>query len=60
MKLGVMEIDIQKPTLYGELVKNGILLVLSNVINDVKDGCFGAVFIVILKILGSFRRRNGA
>jgi hypothetical protein len=60
MKLSAIKIDIQKPTLYGELVKNGTLLILSNAINDVKDGYFEAIFIAILKALGSSKRRKGA
>jgi hypothetical protein len=40
-------------------VKNGTQLVLLNVINDVKDRCFRAVSTVILKVLGSFRRKSG-
>jgi hypothetical protein len=41
------------------LVKNGTLLVLLNAINAVKDGCFRAAFMEILKGLVSFRRKNG-
>jgi hypothetical protein len=40
-------------------VKNGTRLVLLNVINDVRDGCFRAVSTVISKVLGSFRRKSG-
>jgi transposase len=40
------------------LVKNGTLLVLLNAINAVKDGCFRAAFMEILKGLVSFGRKN--
>jgi hypothetical protein len=45
--------------LLNKLVKNGILLVLLRDFNIVKDECFKAFFIVILKGLVSFRRRTG-
>ncbi|KAF7507977.1 hypothetical protein GJ744_009874 [Endocarpon pusillum] len=58
-RLGVMEIDIQRPTLHGALAKNGILRVSLSVINDVKDGCFGAVFMATSKVLEYFGERVG-
>ena len=45
--------------LYGVLAKNGILYVSLNVINAVKDGCFGAVSITTSKDLMYFGRKNG-
>jgi len=45
--------------LLDELVKNRSLLVLLSAINAVKDGYFGAVFIIIQRILKCFGRRNG-
>lgn len=53
-KLGVTVIAMQKCILRSELAKNGILLVLLNAINDVKDGCFGAVFMVTQRALVFF------
>jgi hypothetical protein len=58
MRLGLMGIAIQRPTLLDKLAKNGILLVLLSDFNVIRDGCFRAVFIVILKDLVSFRRRT--
>ena len=58
MKLNVMKIDTQRPTLHDVLTKNGILLALLNAINIIKDGCFETVFMVTLRALGSFRRKN--
>ena len=58
-KLGVMEIDTQRPMLHGVLAKNGILHVSLNVINAVKDGCFGAVSMATSKGLVYFGRKNG-
>jgi hypothetical protein len=45
--------------LLDELAKNRILLILLRDCNVVRDGCFRAVSIVILKGLVSFRRRTG-
>jgi hypothetical protein len=43
---------------YDKLVKNGILLILLNDINDAKNGCFGVVFITTSKALVYFGRRS--
>ena len=55
-----MESVIQRLGLLVELVKNGILLALLSAFNDVKDGCFGAVFMVIQRGLACFGRKIGA
>jgi hypothetical protein len=47
MKSGLMETVIQRPTLHGVLIRNGTLLILLNVINTVRDGCFGTTFTII-------------
>jgi hypothetical protein len=59
MRLRSMGIGIQRRMLHVGLVKNGTLLALLNAINDVKDGCFGVVFMGILRGLVSFGRKNG-
>ncbi|KAF7501970.1 hypothetical protein GJ744_006029 [Endocarpon pusillum] len=59
MRLGLIEIDIQRPGLHGALAKNGILHASLSVINDVKDGCFGAVSMITLKVLEYFGRKSG-
>jgi hypothetical protein len=41
-------------------VKNRTPLALLSVFNDVKGGCFGAVFTVIQRALACFRRKIGA
>jgi hypothetical protein len=59
MRLRLIGIAIQRPTLLNKLVKNRILLILLSDFNVVRDGCFRAVSMVILKGLVSFRRRTG-
>jgi hypothetical protein len=44
--------------LFNKLVKNRILLILLRDFNIIRDGCFRAVSIVILKGLVSFKRRT--
>jgi hypothetical protein len=60
MRLGSIEIGIQRRTSHVVLIKNGTLLVLLSAFNDVKSGCFGAVSTVILRGLACFRRKIGA
>jgi hypothetical protein len=55
---GSMTINIQRRTLRVDLVNSGILRVSLNVFNDVKVGCFGAVFMMIRRALEYFRRKN--
>jgi hypothetical protein len=57
MRHRLMVIVIQRRGLLVELVKNGILLMLLNAINDVKDGCFRAVFMAIQRALACFGRK---
>jgi hypothetical protein len=52
-----IKIVIRRHMLLDELVKNRTLLTLLNVFNVVKDGYFGAVFIIILRALASSERR---
>ncbi|KAF7508687.1 hypothetical protein GJ744_008934 [Endocarpon pusillum] len=59
IRLGVIEIDIQRPGLHGALAKNEILHVSLSVFNDAKNGCFRAVSMVTLKVLESFGRKSG-
>jgi hypothetical protein len=56
-KPGLMGIVIQRPMLSVQLVKNGTLLILLSAFNDVRIGCFGAVFIAMSKGLVSFGRK---
>jgi hypothetical protein len=44
--------------LLNKLIKNRILLILLRDFNIIRDGCFRAVSIVILKSLVSFKRRT--
>ena len=54
-----MGIGIQRRMLHVGLAKNRTLLALLNAINDAKDGCFGVVFMGILRGLVSFGRKIG-
>jgi hypothetical protein len=47
MKHGLTETVIQRPMLHGALARNGTLLVLLNVINAARGGCFGAASTII-------------
>lgn len=59
MKYRSIKIIILRSMSLVELIKNEILLVSLNAINDVKNRCFRAVFMIILKDLISFRRKIG-
>jgi hypothetical protein len=50
-------IVIQRHRLLVNLEKNRTLLVFLSVFNDVKDGCFRAVFMAIQRALGCFGRK---
>jgi hypothetical protein len=52
-------IIIQRHKLLVNLEKNGTLFVFLSVFNNVKDGCFGAVFMAVRRALGCFRRKIG-
>jgi hypothetical protein len=47
MRHRLIKIIIQRLKLLIKLVKNGTQLVLLSAFNDVKDECFGAIFIII-------------
>jgi hypothetical protein len=52
-------IVIQRHRLLINLEKNRTLLVFLSVFNDVKNGCFRAVFIAVRRALGCFGRKIG-
>jgi hypothetical protein len=57
MRHGSTEIVIQRLRLLVEPVKNGTLFVSLSAFNDVKDGCFGVVSMIIQRGLARFGRR---
>jgi hypothetical protein len=59
MRHRLIGIIIQRHRLLVNLEKNGTLLVFLSVFNDVKDGCFGAVFMAVRRALGCFGRKIG-
>jgi hypothetical protein len=57
MRRRLIGIITQRHKLFVNLEKNETLLIFLSVFNNIKDGCFRAVFMAVQRALGYFRRK---